>query len=120
MYKEFLGEGYHNKVRKTIGADSELCPDRIVDAELNIGAMKMLIAPVLDKMRFKGKVVDTEDKYNSLASAARNYLAGVLCLALKSRTSVPPYNKYKINWDKKRTKCMNRANRLMVELIRSS
>jgi len=119
MYEEYLGKGYYSEVRKIVGADEKLCPNRIIDAELNIGAMKMLITPVLEKMAIQGKAVDSEDKYNVLATAARYYLAGVLCLALKSRTSTPPFNdqKYKHNWDKKRAKCMDKANRLMLGLM---
>jgi hypothetical protein len=118
MYKEYLGEGYHEKIRKMLTADETLLPDRIIDADLNIGAMKMLITPAMEKMAIHGKTVNTEEKYNTLATAALHYLAGVLCLALKSRTAVPPYNKFKRNWDKKRGKFMDRGNRLMLELIR--
>jgi hypothetical protein len=45
MYKEYLGEGYHEKIRKMLTADETLLPDRIIDADANIGGMKKLIAP---------------------------------------------------------------------------
>lgn len=119
MYEEYLGKGYHEEIRKIIGVDDKLCPNRIIDADLNIGAMKMLITPAMEKMIIHGKTVNSEDKYNVLATVARYYLAGILCVALKSRTSAPPFNtqKHKRNWNKKRAKCMDKANRLMMGLM---
>lgn len=49
MYEEYLGKGYHDKVRKMLTVDEELLPDRIIDAQANIGAMKMLISPAVEK-----------------------------------------------------------------------
>ena len=40
MYEEYLGQGYHDKVRKMLTANTDLLPDRIIDADLNIGGMK--------------------------------------------------------------------------------
>lgn len=45
MYKEYLGEDYYTKVRKMLTANEELLPNRIIDADLNIGGMKQLLAP---------------------------------------------------------------------------
>lgn len=120
MYKEYLGEGYHEKVRKKLSVDDKLLPNRIIDAEANIGAMKQLVAPVIDIMREHGKYVDNEKKYEQLQTAALHYLCGVLCNALKSRTSAPPYDtpEYKRNWDKKCEKFMRYANSQMMELMR--
>jgi hypothetical protein len=120
MYKEYLGEGYHEKVRKAITADEKLLPDSIIDADINIGAMKKLVAPVVEEMQRFGKLVDDKKKYEQLQGAALNYLCGILCMALKSRTSSPPYDipEYKRNWDKKRDKFMRYANSQMIGLMR--
>lgn len=119
MYEEYLGQDYYNKVRKMLTANVELLPDRIIDADLNIGGMKKLLAPALDKMIARGKEVNTEEQYSVLQEAGLNYLCGILCLALKSRTSAPPYSlaKYKKNWDKKKNKFMQKGNLLMKGLI---
>lgn len=119
MYSEYLGEDYHIKIRTLLCADETLCPDSIIDADLNIGAMKMLISPALQKMQISGKKINTEIKYQKLEQVAQCYLAGVICLALKSRTAVPPYNrtKYQKNWNKKRKKLIDRGNRAMQELM---
>lgn len=120
MYEEYLGKGYHDKIRKMLTVDEELLPDSIIDAQTNIGAMKMLLAPTLEKMQMLGKTVDTEEKYNHLASAGLYYLCGVLCMAMKSRTSAPPFNikKYQKRWDKKRDKYMQKGNALLGGLMR--
>lgn len=120
MYKEYLGESYHTKLRHMLTADETLLPNRIIDADLNIGGMKRLIAPALERMRMSGNRVDNEKKFNQLSSAALYYLAGILCMAMKSRTSAPPFNisKYKKPWDKKQAGYMQKANLLMEGLRR--
>lgn len=115
LYTEYLGEGYHAKIRGMLTCDETLLPDRIIDADLNIGAMKQLLVPVLEKVK-----IDTEEKFRQLSSAALYYLCGVLCMVMKSRTSSPPFNipKYKKRWDKKRDKYMQKGNQLMMGLMR--
>jgi hypothetical protein len=119
LYEDYLGKGYHAKLRQMLTADDTLLPDRIIDAELNIGAMKLLIAPVMDKINMSGKKIDNEAKFNQLSTAAQYYLAGVLCTAMISRTSAPPFNvpKYKKPWCKKRAGYMQKGNNLMMGLI---
>lgn len=116
IYADYLGAGYHKKLRSMLTADETLLPDRIIDADLNIGAMKRLIAPALEKMQMFGNKVDDEKKFNQLSAAALYYLAGILCIAMKSRTSASPFNlpKYKKRWDKKREGYMEKANNLMM------
>ena len=103
MYSEYLGEGYHGVIRKMLTADQKLCPDSMIDADLNIGAMKMLIAQGLERLP-DNTVGENELKFQILQKAARYYLAAVLCVAIKSRIKSPPFNvpKYEKNWDKKR------------------
>ena len=119
MYKEYLGENYHNRIRKMMTADKELLPDRIIDADLNIGGMKQLLTPYLENMNKFGKKVNTETKFKQLSDAAIYYLCGILCMAMKSRTSAPPFNKkkYQKNWDKKRINYMQKGNKLMQGLM---
>jgi hypothetical protein len=102
-------------------ADETLLPNRIIDADLNIGGMKKLIAPVMEKMNALGNKIDNEQKFNQLSSAALYYLCGILCMAMKSRTAVPPFNipKYKKPWDKKRAGYMQKGNLLMEGLKRN-
>lgn len=118
MYEEYLGEGYHSKLRHMLTADETLLSNRIIDADLNIGGMKRLIAPTLEKMGMMGNKVDNEQKWNQFQSAALYYLAGILCMAIKNRTSAPPFNipKYKKPWDKKQAGYMQKANLLMEGL----
>lgn len=103
MYSEYFGEGYHGIIRKMLTADEKLCPDSMIDADLNIGAMKMLISQGLENLP-DNTIGDNELKFQVLQRAARYYLAAVLCVVLKSRVESPPFNlaKYKKNWDKKR------------------
>jgi hypothetical protein len=119
MYKEYLGEGYHEKIRKMLTCDETLLPDSIIDADANIGAMKKLIAPAIEKMQMFGKEVDSEEKFKLLSDAALYYLCGILCMAMKSRTSAPPFNlsKYKKRWDKKRDGYMQKGNQYMQGLM---
>ncbi len=122
MYEEYLGPDYHNRIRKMLTADETLLPDKIIDADLNIGGMKKLIAPAIEKMQMFGKEVDTEEKYKLLTDAALYYLCGILCMAMKSRTSAPPFNlpRYKKRWDKKREGYMKKGNAYLKSLLDSS
>ena len=119
MYEEYLGQSYHERIRKMLTCNEELLPNRIIDADANIGAMKILISPALEKMAMTGKQIDSEEKFKRLSDVAVYYLCGILCMAMKSRTSSPPYNlpKYKKNWDKKKNNYMAKGNMLMQGLI---
>lgn len=119
MYEEYLGEGYHDKIRKMLTLPEEVLPNRIIDADLNIGAMKRFILPFLEKMQMHGKKIDTEEKFNPISQAALYYLCGILCVAMKSRTSATPFNikKYQKNWDKKQKKYIEKGNLILLRLI---
>jgi hypothetical protein len=114
MYTEYLGENYHWEIRKLLGAGDTLCPDSIIDAEYNIGAMKMIMT---QKMKDVARI-DSEEKFQKLSKAARYYLVAVICVALRSRTAVAPYNtsKYRRDWDKIRGKCLSKAEKIMHSL----
>jgi len=114
MHTEYLGENYHWEVRKLLGAGDTLCPDSIIDAEYNIGAMKAIMAQkLLDVTQ-----IDSEERFQKLSKAGRYYLAAVICVALKSRTAVAPYNtsKHRKDWDKIREKCLSKAEMIMRRL----
>lgn len=119
MYEEYLGEGYHDKIRKMLTLPEEVLPNSVIDAPLNIGAMKQLLSPALEKMKILGKRINSEEKFNQLSQVALYYLCGILCVAMKSRTSAPPFNikKYQKNWDKKQKKYMEKGNMILLRLI---
>jgi len=114
MYEEYLGENYHWEIRKLLGAGDTLCPDSIIDADLNIGAMKYIMTQKVKDVT----QVDSDEKFQKLSKAGRFYLAAVICVALKSRTAVAPYNtsKYRKDWDKIRGKCLSKAEKIMNSL----
>lgn len=122
MYKEYLGEGYHGRIRKMLTCDETLLSDKIIDADLNIGGMKQLIAPAIERMQMFGKEVDSEEKFSLLSNTALYYLCGILCMAMKSRTSAPPFNlpKYKKKWDKKQAGYMQKGNAYIKALLDSA
>lgn len=119
LYTEYLGKDYHKKIRDMLTCDEVLLPSSMIDADANIGAMKKLVSPVVEEMQRYGKFVNTDKKYLQLQCAALNYLCGIICVALKSRTSAPPFDspEYKRNWDKKRDKFMRYANSQMLGLM---
>jgi len=119
MYEEYLGENYHSRIRKMLTCNKELLPNRIIDADGNIGAMKMLLSPTLTNLNTHGKWIDSDEKFNQLSQAAVYYLCGILCVAMKSRTSTPPFNikKYRKNWDKKQKNYMQKGNILIQSLV---
>jgi hypothetical protein len=119
-YSEYLGEGYHKRIRGKMTVDEKLLPDDIIDSDVNIGAMKKLVTPVMETLAQFGKRIDTEKKYVQLRDAALNLLCGILCIAMKSRTSAPPFDgpEYKRNWDKKRDKFIRYGNSQLMELMR--
>jgi hypothetical protein len=121
MYEEFLGEGYHEKLRKMLTVDDTLLPNRIIDADANIGAMKRMIQQNVGLRAYMvNRIEDNSQEYDAMKEIATYYLAGVLCTALKSRTSVPPFNvpRYKRDWEKKRSKYIDKGNGLLIGLIR--
>lgn len=111
MYSEFLGVGYHEKIRKMLVLPKDVLQDSVIDAPLNINAMRSIIGKSLDK-----NDITNEQEFEQLASAAVYYLAGILCMAMKSRTSSLPFTKYKKNWDKKRKSYMENGNRIVLGL----
>jgi len=119
MYEEYLGPDYHNRIRKILTLNEEVLPNRIIDADYNIGGMKALLSPALEKMNMFGNKINSEEKFNQLSNVALYYLCGILCMAMKSRTSAPPFNlkKYQKNWDKKRKGYMQKGNMLIQGLM---
>lgn len=113
MYEQYLGEDYHNKIRKMLTLNEEVLPNRIIDAPLNIGGMKQMLSPALEK-------INVEKYTETINNIAVYYLCAVLCMAMKSRTSAPPYNlkKYQKNWDKKQKGYMQKGNMLMQGLVK--
>jgi hypothetical protein len=109
-----LGENYHWEIRKLIGAGDKLLPDSIIDAELNVGAAKLILGTRLELV--SPEVM--EKSTDKIQKAAKHYLAAVICVALKSRTAEAPYNtsKYRKNWDDKRRSLLSKADLIMERL----
>lgn len=118
MYKDYLGEGYHNKVRKLLMADDKICTDMMIDSDIVIGGMKKMLAPYLEGSNVAfitgdNKVhVQNEEDFAAFQQAALCFLAGILCSPISSRTKVPPFlgAKYKKNWKKKQAKLMQKGH----------
>lgn len=119
MYSNYLGQDYHNKIRTLLQANEELLPDRIIDADLNIGGMRKIIQERLKKVELTiGPIPKTGEIFEILQESALQILAAVLCVALKSRTAVPPYIKYRKNWEKKQGKFVKQYEQGMQEIER--
>jgi hypothetical protein len=118
-YKDYLGTGYHDKIRKLLTADRKLLPDSMIDADYNIGAMKLLISRAFNDKGLTVQDINNSHKYDTLTDIGLYYLCGVLCTALISRTKSSPFNmpKYKNGLGKKRDKYMERANEMMIGLV---
>ena len=118
MYEFLLGEGYHDVIRKILNADDYLVPNSMIDADLNIGALRMLMAGQLDKLQITGNLAYSDNKSKSLYEACRYYLAGILCVAIRSRVNSSQFVKYRHrNWDKKRDKCMAKGTAHIARLM---
>jgi len=124
MYKTYLGEGYHDRVRKLLLADDKICTDKMIDSPVVIEGMKKLLAPYLEDNPFEfidNKVhVENEEEFAKFQEAALYFLAGILCSPIISRAKVPPFlgPKYKKNWKKKQAKLMQKGHRTLQILIR--
>jgi hypothetical protein len=119
MYEEYLGNGYHDEVRKRLTCNNELLPNSIIDADVNIGAMKALMQQAFNKFNYKNQKIDSEEKLTLVKNIAINYLCAILCVAMRSRTSAKPFNleKYKKDWGKKREKYVTKGNDLLRILV---
>jgi hypothetical protein len=116
-YKEYMGEDYHNQIRKLLSLQGdegkELLPDRIIDADLHIGTMRKMISDRIGVKYNFGLIPKTEEIFALVQEAARYLLAGLICSALKSRTEIPEFRKHQKNWGKKQVKLMQRYELFM-------
>lgn len=124
MYKEYLGEGYHDRVRKLLTADDKLCTDTMIDSDIVIGAMKKILAPYLEGgqtgfiLADKKVHVENEEDFAVFQQAALYLLSGILCSPIISRDKVPPFLgfKYQKNWKKKQEKLMKKGHQALQGL----
>lgn len=114
LIKNYLGENYHDEIREMLKADDILLPDRIIEAELNIGAANMILEGMLESC----VVINSDKRRERVSKAAKFYLCGVLCVMLTSRTKVEPFLKYRRDWEYHRQKNMDKANKIMLNLFR--
>ena len=112
LYAEYLGAGYVDEVRKMLGVNDDLVPDSMVNAEYNIGAMRMIIGEQLRKNADKLK--GDEEEFAVVQKASRHCLCAVLCTAIISRVKNPTFSKYRHrNWKKKREKHMEKCYQVL-------
>lgn len=98
MYKEYLGENYHNGIRVLLSVREDICPDNIIDEAFTKSPIqKMMVA----------KAEETVE-HDVLALMGRYYMAAILCVHLKKE--------HHRNWDSKIKKCIGVGNRLMAWL----
>lgn len=114
LIKDYLGENYHEEIREILKADEALLPDRIIDAEINIGAANMILKGMLESC----VAINSNRRRERVSRAAKLYLCGVLCLPLNSRTKVEPFLKYRKDWEYHRQKNMDKANKIMIKLFK--
>lgn len=114
LIKDYLGENYHDEIREILKADDVLLPDRIIDAELNISAANIIFEGMLESC----VAINSDRRRERVSRAAKLYLCGVLCLALKSRTKVEPFKGYSRDWEYQRQKNMGKANKIMLKLFK--
>lgn len=122
MYSDYLGEGYHERVRKLLMADDKICTNRMIDSDIIIGGMKKVLAPYLEGsgiFSFTDKInIKNEEEFAKFQETAIYILAGLLCSPIISRSKAPPFlgPKYKKNWKKKQEKLMKRGHMVLQAL----
>lgn len=114
MLKAYLGESYHDEIRKILKADEALLPDRIIDADINICSADMVLSGMLESC----VPIVGEKRRQAVEKAAGWYLCGVLCVALESRTRVAPFLEYRKDWRRVGDRCVEKANKKMLKLMR--
>ena len=114
MLKTYLGDNYHDVIRETLKADDYLLPDSIIDAELNVGATKIIIEGMLESC----VPINNEARKERVSRAVKLYHCAVLCTMLKSRTKNELYAKYRKDWEGKRKQCIERANKIMIKMFK--
>lgn len=114
LIKDYLGANYHDEIRELLKADDILLPDRIIDAELNIGAANIILEGMLESC----VSINSDRRKERVSRAAKLSLCGVLCLPLSSRTKVGPFLKYRKDWEYHRQKNMGKANKIMLKLFK--
>jgi hypothetical protein len=122
MYEQYLGDGYHDKIRQMLYVKDDLVTNVMIDAPANIGAMQKIIAPHIDEMILKNIHFDTEEKFSFLLEAAQNALCGVLCVAIRSRLNGDKFGnigyRYKhMNFEKKQAEFMGRVHKKFIALL---
>lgn len=107
MIKDYLGENYHDEIRAMLKADDVLLPDRIIEAELNIGAANMILEGMLESC----VAINSDRRRERVSEATKLYLCAVLCVMLKTRDKGR-------DWEYRRKKCADKANKIMIKLFR--
>ncbi|MFA6729094.1 MAG: hypothetical protein WCS17_12900 [Prevotella sp.] len=114
MLKEYLGDNYHDSIRELLKADDYLLPDSIIDAELNVGATKIIIDGMLESC----VQINSERRKERVSRAVKLTHCAVLCTMLKSRTKNKMFANYRRDWEYKRKQCMDKADKIMFKLLK--
>jgi hypothetical protein len=108
MIKEYLSENYQEEIREILQADETLFPNKFIEADLNIGGANMILEGMLESC----VPINNDKRKEQVCEAAKLYLCGVLCVMLKTR------DKSGKNWEYRRMKCMDKANKIMIKLFK--
>jgi len=114
MIKDYLGDNYHDEIREMLKADEYLLPDSIIDADLNMQAAEIILVGMLENC----VPINSEARKEKVGRAAKLYLCAVLCVMLKSRTKNSFFEKYRRDWDAKRSQCAGNADKIMIKLFK--
>lgn len=118
MYERYLGKKYHSRIRKLLKTSKGVVPNSMIDADYNIGAMQVIIAPSIERVQAEG-LEFTEERYEVLKEAALHALAGILCIPLYSKSQKPQFTqpKYQKNWKKKQQEMMEKSRKYLKVLV---
>ena len=114
MLKGYLGDNYRDSIREMLKADDRLLPDSIIDAELNVGATKLIIDGMLESC----VQINSEVRKEKVGRAVKLVHCAVLCTMLKSRTKNELFANYRRDWESKRKQCMDKADKIMFKLFK--
>lgn len=85
MHAEYLGVGYHDRIRSLLRVKKPILPDSVIDASLNINAMKLILTDEIFVPLATGQIERNAINFEKVQSAAIHVLAGVLCASLESK-----------------------------------
>lgn len=116
MHSEYLGSNYHDTIRTMLKVKKNILPDTVIDADINIGGMKLILNDSLFVPLATGKIEMNEKNFLLVRKTALHVLAGILCCSLASKTDMPEFVKHKRNWKRVMGKQFEKARLYMESL----